>query len=94
MSRTQLTACTLATVALASVVISVANLGTVTQSVAQPLSAAQTGAEKIVMTCQSEIGGQTDICLMNPDGSAFERLTDTASSERSPAFSPDGERIA
>ena len=46
------------------------------------------------MTCQPEIGGQTDICLMNPDGSALQRLTDTAVSERSPAFSPDGQRIA
>ena len=37
---------------------------------------------------------QTDIYVMNPDGSDETRLTDLAGAETSPTWSPDGEQIA
>jgi Tol biopolymer transport system component len=36
----------------------------------------------------------TDIYVMNPDGSQRSRLTNDPAEDRSPAWSPDGQRIA
>jgi dipeptidyl aminopeptidase/acylaminoacyl peptidase len=39
-------------------------------------------------------GGSGDVYLVNEDGSGLRRLTDTDEPELSPAFSPDGSRLA
>ena len=39
-------------------------------------------------------GGQSDIAVMNPDGTGVRRLTRTRALETNPVWSPDGRRIA
>ncbi len=42
----------------------------------------------------SDLGGDYNIWLMDPEGKAFVKLTGDSSSERAPAWSPDGGRLA
>jgi tricorn protease-like protein len=42
----------------------------------------------------AHLGGQTDMYLMDADGTDIVRLTDDPAAERYPAFSPDGTQIA
>ena len=43
---------------------------------------------------QSDRGGNSDIYLMNPDGSGLHPITDDTSRDTMPAWSPDSQRIA
>ena len=47
---------------------------------------------RIVFECQIE-AGNTDICVMNRDGTGLVRLTSELGSDFSPVWSPDGSRI-
>ena len=47
-----------------------------------------------VLVFYSEGDGDAEIYLMNADGSAQTRLTDNKAHDTSPAWSPDGARIA
>jgi TolB protein len=42
----------------------------------------------------SQVDGNYELYLVNPDGSGLQRLTDHPGSDTSPAWSPDGSRIA
>lgn len=42
----------------------------------------------------SDRGGQVDLWVMNADGSGVRRLTNTPAREMSPAWSPDGSKVA
>jgi len=42
---------------------------------------------------QNHIGSNTEICLINPDGSNLTNLTNNAARDANPAFSPDGTQI-
>jgi TolB protein len=50
------------------------------------------GGESIAF--QDTIEGQTDICLINPDGSGLKNLTQNPARDGSPAWSPSGKQIA
>jgi Tol biopolymer transport system component len=43
---------------------------------------------------ETDVGGNFDIFVINSDGSGLTQLTSSPQSERNPAWSPDGERIA
>ncbi|MDX1377306.1 MAG: TIR domain-containing protein [Anaerolineales bacterium] len=58
----------------------------VTEVVTQPVQVEPTG--KIIYTC--EIQG-TEICIINPDGSGWRRLTDSQFANFNATLSPDGE---
>lgn len=49
---------------------------------------------KGLIAFESDRDGDVDIYLMNPDGTNVRRLTMFKESERSPAWSPDGRKIA
>ncbi|HEX9971026.1 MAG TPA: hypothetical protein VGD14_03050, partial [bacterium] len=38
--------------------------------------------------------GNREICLVNPDGTGFQRLTNNTAHDECPSFSPDGKKIA
>ncbi|HEY9172106.1 MAG TPA: HYR domain-containing protein [Verrucomicrobiae bacterium] len=62
---------------------------------AQPVLAQNSTAGKIVFSATATAGGQTDIFVMNPDGSGRESLTaDFDGPAWSPRISPDGQHIA
>jgi dipeptidyl aminopeptidase/acylaminoacyl peptidase len=48
--------------------------------------------EKIVYQCRGAQGGW-DICMIDPDGGGFERLTNDTTEDRWPRISPDGSTI-
>jgi Tol biopolymer transport system component len=48
---------------------------------------------KIAFTCEV-VSGNTDICLVNADGTRFQRLTTDPAEDARPAWKPDGSRIA
>ena len=48
---------------------------------------------RIAFNCQVEAGND-DICAINPDGTAFARLTTDSASESYPTWSPDSQSIA
>ncbi len=43
---------------------------------------------------QNRIEGNTEICLIKPDGSGYMNLTNNAATDSDPAWSPDGTQIA
>lgn len=47
---------------------------------------------RIAFTCFT--GTSTDVCVINPDGTGFARLTSDSTYDARPAWSPDGKRIA
>jgi len=49
---------------------------------------------KVVFVSDRDGGGDTDLWVMNPDGSDATRLTDHSATEGGPEVSPDGTRIA
>ena len=42
---------------------------------------------------QNRVEGNTEVCLIKPDGSGLTNLTNNAARDGSPAFSPDGKQI-
>ena len=48
---------------------------------------------RLTFSCD-DFTGNRDICVVNADGSGFQRLTNSAEWEDEPAWSPDGEAIA
>jgi TolB protein len=50
--------------------------------------------EKIAFTAFSSLTSNSDIYVMNPDGTDKVRLTANSGPDRQPAWSPDGQRIA
>ncbi len=59
---------------------------------APPLAAAQGDEGRIAFV--SERDGNEEIYVMNPDGSGMTRLTNDPANDMTPAWSPDGTRIA
>ena len=51
---------------------------------------------RIAFTSAFEESGKvnTDVCVVNSDGTGFRRLTNAPGEDTMPAFSPDGNRIA
>jgi Tol biopolymer transport system component len=47
---------------------------------------------KIAFGCYNA-GGHSDVCVIRPDGTGFQRLTQVGQSSAEPAWSPDGTRI-
>jgi len=59
-----------------------------------PTDAVDGGAPSGVIAFYSERDGDAEIFVMNADGSGERQLTDNTADDTSPAWSPDGERIA
>lgn len=51
-------------------------------------------ARQIVFGCQVPRQNDTDICVVNRDGTGFQRLTTDGASDYNPAWSADGTRLA